>query len=420
MFQRRTAQIDLDSELTPPTFLEPLAEEGFAGNAALQEVLPTFAPTDPLADGWLGAAAQQQAGAGEDPGAAPRPPGFKESADRAFSAVDTDGDGFLSKKELEAAMVRKGDGALTGADAAAIMVLRQHRDDLEEQSNDEWFDENDGVTRADLARYADRLREAQESGKPLPDDIKDIEGIFGDANARVAGTSRELFPNGGPSQDAVRQGQVGSCAFVAAVDSLVAQGRGDEIVRMIQTNSDGSYTVTFPGRPPVRVEAPTDVEIARGSTAGANGLWLTVLEKAYGHGRDGGAAVDADGADSGSTLRAAMGTLTGHDTNVDDLALTRKGTTHDRLTAAMRDGAVVTAGISIRLNEDEGLPSRHAYTVLNYDPATRMVTLRNPWGFKEPTRNGQPVNPPNDGVFTMPLAEFDKKFSDVAYEERPR
>jgi hypothetical protein len=42
----------------------------------------------------------------------------------------------------------------------------------------------------------------------------------------------------------------------------------------------------------------------------------------------------------------------------------------------------------------------HAYSVLDYEPASRIVTLRNPWG----------SHPPPDGVTVLPLATFLRGF----------
>jgi len=46
----------------------------------------------------------------------------------------------------------------------------------------------------------------------------------------------------------------------------------------------------------------------------------------------------------------------------------------------------------------------HAYTVLEVDPATRKITLRNPWGHQ----------PDPDGVFSIPIETFLETFPMVA------
>ena len=49
----------------------------------------------------------------------------------------------------------------------------------------------------------------------------------------------------------------------------------------------------------------------------------------------------------------------------------------------------------------------HAYTVLDYDPGTRVVTLRNPWGSR----------PSPDGVFTLSLAVFQQTYWMFSYSD---
>jgi hypothetical protein len=49
----------------------------------------------------------------------------------------------------------------------------------------------------------------------------------------------------------------------------------------------------------------------------------------------------------------------------------------------------------------------HAYTVLDYDPASRTVTLRNPWGSK----------PAPDGVFELPLSVFQQSYLMFSYSD---
>jgi hypothetical protein len=49
----------------------------------------------------------------------------------------------------------------------------------------------------------------------------------------------------------------------------------------------------------------------------------------------------------------------------------------------------------------------HAYTLLDYDAANRIITLRNPWGSR----------PSPDGVFRLPLSVFQQTYMNYAYSE---
>lgn len=66
--------------------------------------------------------------------------------------------------------------------------------------------------------------------------------------------------------------------------------------------------------------------------------------------------------------------------------------------------------------EQSGLIPGHVYTVLGYDPKTRSVKLRNPWGETEPVdQNGKARDGKNDGIFSISVEELTKQFSYMAY-----
>jgi hypothetical protein len=75
---------------------------------------------------------------------------FGEYATKMFDDLDSDKDGFLSKSELSDAVMNS---KYTGKDAQAIAALYRAQDRLEELSNDEFGDENDGISRADLQAF---------------------------------------------------------------------------------------------------------------------------------------------------------------------------------------------------------------------------------------------------------------------------
>lgn len=349
---------------------------------------------------------------------------FTEQAECIFSTLDTDGDGYVSEEELDSAATATGEDEYTGADAVTIATLRRYRTNLEELSDDEYFDENSGVTLADLRAYGEALAKLREDGTPIPEELGGLGYMFQSSTDRLNGSSPELVGEDGPDLASTHQGSIGSCSFHAAVGGMLDQGRGQDLMDMISENDDGTYTVTFPGAEAVTVNAPTETELAMGATAGANGQWLTILEKAYGRSRDADAGMDVDGAPG--SLVDAISTLTGNDTNRDLTAFTSESTHHERLQDALNNGRIVTA--SNMGDTVQGIPGKHAYTVMHYDPESQTVTLRNPWGSPMEGTNydnwgertnpdGQTADGDQDGVFTVTLEEFDDIFRDVAYEE---
>lgn len=85
---------------------------------------------------------------------------LNDYADKVFDRVDADKDGFLSNDEFETALK---DSCLQGEDRKAIEILQKRQDEIEELSNDELGDENDGITRADLKEFRDLSERYQDA-----------------------------------------------------------------------------------------------------------------------------------------------------------------------------------------------------------------------------------------------------------------
>jgi hypothetical protein len=91
---------------------------------------------------------------------------------------------------------------------------------------------------------------------------------------------------------------------------------------------------------------------------------------------------------------------------------------HAALAAAFAERRLVTASTNTA-KHPPGIPGKHAYAVLGYDPAARRVTVWNPHGRSrkvdgEPgLHNGYAID---KGVFALPLREFVQAFSSMAWE----
>ena len=89
-----------------------------------------------------------------------------------------------------------------------------------------------------------------------------------------------LYGSKGVVPEAVRQGRLGSCYFHAVVAAL-AQRRQDIIRKMIQSNPDESYTVTF-GDGKKETAYPEDLRYTHDSGYDlSDGEWVAVLFRAY-------------------------------------------------------------------------------------------------------------------------------------------
>ncbi len=336
-----------------------------------------------------------------------------------FNTLDSDSNGFISRKELNQALR---DPAWKGRDAAAIATLYQCYDKLQEASDDEIGPENDGI----------HLKDVQAMAVPGKDEAQKIGAQLARNQIKLRHTDRHIFPNGLNSirPDNVKQGYVGDCFFIAGIAAKASTQAGKEAInKMIQANQDGTYTVTFPGGKPITIQEPTEAEIALYSGASKDGLWLSVLEKAYAQSTNHDAWLKKENPyekiDEGGGLDEAIKVMTGRSSDSDWLGVSSLETLRTKLQASFSKDKLVLAAIKDTLilpsgAKSHGLTVNHAYAVLGYDPVTDKVTLRNALGQGEPMNKDKPGEAADgklDGNFTMTLTEFKEYFSLIAFEE---
>ena len=244
--------------------------------------------------------------------------------------------------------------------------------------------------------------------------------------AKLRGAARVLFAPGAPTLTTIEQGPAGDCHFVSAVGWNVLR-RPDVVRRAIQPLPDGGHRVTFPDGSSATISAPTDTELALQDSAATlrTGLWMAVLEKAAGtvRARGGGKAaaapdpvlaIDVPGGPQWEvqlwTGRRPNGFALGTRAHLGKLraALVRM---HDR---------GLMAEVLLRNRPAAKLPWDHVYAVLDFDPASDVLTLWNPWGTD--FRPQGPSGPENGyardrGVFRIPLGEFVAFFTYLSIEE---
>ena len=336
---------------------------------------------------------------------------FVDQARGGFQRWDVDGDGFLSQSDLLRA---EQDPVNHGESAAAIATLLERLYSIEQQSDDERGMENSGVTMSDLNALDAMERMRLSRGDTS---VSNEQGQFVQALDRVRDTTRTPFAHGAPDPDAIRQGMVGSCFFLSALASRARQDPA-AVQRMITPLGEGRYQVTFPDHDPIVVDEPTDAQIARGATAGGDGLWATLLERAYAQLRNGG-SVDAqsDVMDhiDGGMLRRGVRDVTGNGANTDMLRFRTLGRVRRTVSQALASGRVVTASTRQHRSRYGMAAGNHVYEVVAFDEAADTVTLRNPWGFGEATA-AQHSDTTVDGTFVLTLEEFKESFFLVSAE----
>lgn len=318
-----------------------------------------------------------------------------------FDRWDTSHDGFLDRNELGHALQ---DTSLTPEQGAALAVIYERtmspRTDQQHPENSETNLLQDGKLSKDEVRS-----------------ITNRSGAYQNALNKIRKSPNKDFV-GPPDGDSIVQGRHGSCAFLAA---LIAMAENDPaaVKKMIKDNKDGSWNVTFPGRPPVRVTLSA-AEKALGATSdaqgGQNGLWVAILEKAYAMVQAGPNSADPlaiyqNGEDEQTTSQVLSGQ------NAQKIKLGQTGLggalqtmlVKSAIEAALLAGRPVTCALFSKENPWK-LPTSHAYTVLNIRGDN--LTIRNPWG-DNASGEGQTNDGQADGRITVSLTDFVHYFREV-------
>jgi Ca2+-binding EF-hand superfamily protein len=347
-------------------------------------------------------------------------------ATKNFAILDLDNNGFIDFSELDDLQKVSEDPKLN----KQIELLKENYDVLQNAHNDEYFWENDGITRSDLQSYLHTFKAELVQNELQSDGL--FNALWAARRTRESqnGTSDELYGNGSPRNsidpDAIKQGTVGDCYFLAALAS-VAETNPAGIQRMIKDNKDGTYTVTFEGdrEHPITVAAPTEAEQGLYNGGSRFGTWAGVMERAFGKWRieqgnskiaNPATAVEAaGGGDSGAF---AMRILTGHKTSsLETKAVTNAEIAADLDFALNRSGnrSAVTAGIYAgEGHTKDGWYRDHLYSIIAFEPGGKeggWVTIRNPWGAGENSRNGTRL---------ISLNEFKQNFDAYYIERNPK
>ncbi len=347
------------------------------------------------------------------------PPNFLAEAKANFKDWDLNGDGTLSFQETTRLVPR---ASFQGNSAAALAAVHLV------QRRPSWY----------RVAFSPSVLFAAPPGESDP--RPPFELYYRTGLAHIRATDRALFAGVDPNLRKIRQGPLGDCYFLATLGALVHRNPKD-VRGLVRREADGSFYVKFPDGEPVRVRQVSDTEIALASFAEGQGLWLNVLEKAYGGlverslARRGIAEDAIDAVGDGGLPTAAMTLFTGRDAGLvrfrpegpravpSDLrvrgfsplmrSLFLTNTRRRRLTCC------ATANVAV----PPGMAKRHLYAVLDFDPARNVVRVWNPWGnYFEPKgepglSSGYPVR---QGQFVVSLADFIRIFDRVIYEtDRP-
>lgn len=347
---------------------------------------------------------------------------FSARAQKLFSMIDTNKNGYLSGAELGSALENP---KFIGRDAQVVAALYKCRDELKLLSDDEFLSESE-VSQKDLTAFDAVSRQQTKTAL-----VSRVEWFLERTNESQRDTlpctlyTDDSNPRASITHKAIAQGTIGDCYLEAVIASIASSSPG-KIRDMIQDNGNGTFTVTFPGDRdrPVTVNAPTEAEMGLNSEPSEYGIWPNVLEKAFGkyfveHGylKTRGYS-STEGADGGGFASQSTKFLTGK--NVDEYWLSgwRSSATNEKikqeLSAAFAEGRAVTCTIgSLRHGQTkDGFTKRHVYSIIGWNPQGDnggTLTIRNPWGNKT-------VGP--GGTSTMSYKQYLENFNVITFEGR--
>jgi hypothetical protein len=343
------------------------------------------------------------------------PSSFLAEVGANFKEWDLDGDGNLSLEETTRLVPR---GKIRDASAAALASVHLA------QRRVPWRN-------APFTREVLLAAPSGDSDRRPPFEFFYLTGLD-----HIRKTERKLFAGDAPNVRTIRQGRLGDCYFLATLGAVVDRNPRD-VARFIRARADGWFDVRFADGKQVVVPPMTDAEIALGSSADRQGLWVNVLEKAYGEIievaqiRRGVFENALDALGDGGDPNTALSLLTGHDAGLlrfrpedpnavpsDRRVAAFMPGTRALLLAQQRSGLLVCCATA-SANVPPGMPKQHLYAILDFDSTRDVVSIWNPWGnhFEPKGRPGLTSGyRVQYGEFSVPLADFIRIFERVVYE----
>ncbi len=364
-----------------------------------------------------------------------------------FDRMDKDGNGCLSDAEVAAAVSNP---EFKGKDAEAVSVI-YNNPDISSISPAKGDHQCPGISKDDVAL----INKDDSNKKHILETLNTMRDIKDKSKGKLFGPGDSVNAGG------VIQGAVGDCNFLSPLSSWADTPEGKKSIReMIKPagkDKDGNdqYTVTFhdPKNPSktidVTVAKPTESELINYAKGTGNGTWAATIEKAYGKYRSnhdqygnviGQTVADGQplqlGAGGSTTAKNAITLLTGKQANsvsINSFGQSLTDLDKDLTKAFTGNKPIMTAGIEGHgegamkkpwyakwllqpaggldgeKSATSGLTAGHEFSVLNYDPKTQQVTMRNPYGYNEASKD--PSMASKDGTFKMPLKDFQQNFS---------
>jgi len=170
----------------------------------------------------------------------------------------------------------------------------------------------------------------------------------------------------------------------------------------------------------VRVPAPTDAQLATYSNA-RDGIWLSVLEKAYAIVRIKAEPMQASTREPLDSVGFRTGNpqvvelLTGHQSKEIYLPASSHRPADERLRQELRSRfqTAFREHLAVMLGD-----SHHDYAIVAYEPASDLVTIHNPYnrGGSEAYPDGVKASRTDEGFFTLSVTQMVDYFNYLYFE----
>jgi hypothetical protein len=283
------------------------------------------------------------------------------------------------------------------------------------------------------------------------DSEKDLEMRYSRAVQQIRTAPRSLYNGGTPDLPDCRQGAIGSCFVIAPVGAFVHRNPTDvtKLIDALGGEKLGWYRIQFASGDAVEIPPFTEAELGLAGASMRGGLWVRVLEKAFGtrklkpEDREDQVARDeiGKGGSGASTIRILTGNQTVNIRLLGDWTkpLTPKDETPQAKAEADKARADLDKALSqLRTQLPEALAAkrlivtgtpatnvptsispRHAYAVFGFDAQADTITLWNPH-----SSNFTPKGPEGlangyarkDGLLTLPLTDYARIFRGISIE----
>lgn len=331
-----------------------------------------------------------------------------------------------------------GDPSITGTQAQMLALFKARLEKFVELDPPSDPNAEKRISLAAIQKFHELQKQVKE-GKTNDENsiafVNEVDDLMKDMRQVLKDTSRKLYadekePVSSVKMECVKQGPIGNCYFYGAVGAVLAADPS-AITRLIKEEADGTYTVRFPGKRAVNVKAPSDAEIFLFPKPGKDGVWMWVLEKAYGQycmndkfcqqwrkmlGRE-QTHVAQENTEGPSLFDDGLKFLTGKSIEWTFNLKPENMISQLELLASENPKRPITADASFNVKVGKGAPVwGHTYSVISYNKDTATIVLRNPWGSSPPDNAN--VKDLGDGKFSMSAAEFCQYFNRISYPKK--